>query len=151
MANSLEKRRLSMMEVSVNQSSGEDSVGKEPANEPAFRHFNEQSIYTYSDDELGKKKKVNSMGSRLYVLRLSNHLSLPRVTLLYSSCCRDSRRIRSGSSLFGERPWSPHCPCRSGAIVHPLPATENFRSSAEGKHCGYSELLSTTDGKSDDS
>ena len=52
----------------------------------------------------------------------------------------DSRCIRPGSSLFGERPWSPHCPCHFGAIVHPLPATENVRSSAEGKRCGYSDL-----------
>ena len=62
----------------VNQSSGEDSVGKDPAKEPAFGHLNEESVYPYSDDELGKKKEVNSTGSRLYVLRLSNHLSLPR-------------------------------------------------------------------------
>ena len=51
----------------VNQSSGEDSVGKGPAKEPAFAHFNDKSVYPYSDDELGKKKEVNSMGSRLYV------------------------------------------------------------------------------------
>ena len=55
----------------VNQSSGEDCVGKGPAKEPAFGHFNEESLSPYSDDELGKKKEVNSMGSRLYVLRIS--------------------------------------------------------------------------------
>ena len=37
------------------------------------RDFSEESIYTYSDDELSKKKEVNSTGSRLYVPRLSNH------------------------------------------------------------------------------
>ena len=63
----------------INQSSGEDSARKEPEKEPAFGHFNEQSIYSYSDEELGRKKEVNSMGSRLYVLRLSNHLSLHQI------------------------------------------------------------------------
>ena len=63
----------------VNQSSGEDIVGKGPAKEPAFGHFNEESVYPYSDDKLGKKKEVNGMGSRFNVLRLSNHLSLFRI------------------------------------------------------------------------
>ena len=64
----------------VNQTSGDDSVGKQPENEPTFGHSSEGSTHTYSDDELGKKKEVNnSTGSRLYVLRLSNHPSLPRI------------------------------------------------------------------------
>ena len=63
----------------VNQSSGHDSVGKQPEKEPTFVHSSEESTHAYSDDELGKKKEVNSTGSRLYVPRLSNHLSLPRI------------------------------------------------------------------------
>ena len=42
-------------------------------------NFGEESFYTYSDDKLGKKKEANSTGSRLYVPRLSNHLSLPPI------------------------------------------------------------------------
>ena len=63
----------------VNQSSGDDSVGKQQENDPKFSDFSEESTYTYSDDELGKRKEVNSTGSRLYVPRLSNRLSLPRI------------------------------------------------------------------------
>ena len=62
----------------VNQSSEDYSEVKQPEKEAKFVHFAEKSFYTYSDDELGKKKEVNSTGSRLYVPRLSNHLSLPR-------------------------------------------------------------------------
>ena len=54
-------------------------MGKQPEKEPKFGNFGEESFYTYSDDELSKKKEVNSTGSRLYVPRLSNHLSLPRI------------------------------------------------------------------------
>ena len=57
----------------VNQSSGDDSVGKQPEKEPTFGHSSEESTHTYSDDW------VHSTGSRLYVPRLSNHLSLPRI------------------------------------------------------------------------
>ena len=63
----------------VNQSSGDDSVGKEPEKEPTFGDFGKESTHAYYDDELGKKKEVNSTGSRLYAPRLSNHLSLPRI------------------------------------------------------------------------
>ena len=42
-------------------------MGKQPEKEPKFGHFGEESFYTYSDDELGKKKEVNSTGSRLYI------------------------------------------------------------------------------------
>ena len=51
----------------VNQSSGDDSVGKQPEKEPTFGHSSEESTHTYSDDELGKKKEVHSTESRLYV------------------------------------------------------------------------------------
>ena len=54
-------------------------MGKQSEKEPTFGEFSEESTYTYSDNELGKKKEVNSTGSRLYVPRLSNHLSLPRI------------------------------------------------------------------------
>ena len=63
----------------VNQSSGDDSVGKQQEKEPTFGHSSEESTHTYFDDELGKKKGVHSTGSRLYVPRLSNHLCLPRI------------------------------------------------------------------------
>ena len=63
----------------VNQSSRDDLVGKQPEKEPTFGDFGEKSIYTYSDDELDKRKEVNRTGSRLYVPRLSNHLSLSRI------------------------------------------------------------------------
>ena len=63
----------------VNQSSEDYCEVKQPEKEAKFVHFSEESFYTYSDDELGKKKEVNSTGSRLYVSRLSNHLSLPRI------------------------------------------------------------------------
>ena len=63
----------------VNQSSGDDSVEKQPENEPTFGHFREESTYTYSDDEMGNKKEVNRTGIRLYVPKLSNHMSLPRI------------------------------------------------------------------------
>ena len=63
----------------VNQSSGDYCEVKQPKKEAKFIRFAEKSFYTYSDNELGKKKEVNSTGSRLYVLRLSNHLSLPRI------------------------------------------------------------------------
>ena len=63
----------------VNQISGDDSVGKQPEKEPTFDHSGEESTHAYSDDELGKKKEVNSTGSRLSVPRLTNHLSLPRI------------------------------------------------------------------------
>ena len=49
--------------VSTEAVEGEDSVGKGPAKESAFGHFNEESVYPYSDDELGKKKEVNRMGA----------------------------------------------------------------------------------------
>ena len=58
----------------VNQSSGDDSMGKQPEKEPTFDHFSEEGIHTYSDDELSKKEEV-STGSRLYVPRLLNHLT----------------------------------------------------------------------------
>ena len=61
----------------VNKSCGDYTVGKQPEKEPKFGNFGEESFYTYSDDEL--QKEVNSTGSRLYVPRLSNHLSLPRI------------------------------------------------------------------------
>ena len=48
----------------VNQSSGDDSVGIQPKKEPTFGHSSEKSTHTYSNDELGKKKEVNSTGSR---------------------------------------------------------------------------------------
>ena len=57
----------------VNQSSGDYSEVKQPEKDAKFVHFAEESFYTYSDDKLGKKKEVNSTGSRLYVPRLSNH------------------------------------------------------------------------------
>ena len=63
----------------VNQSSGDYSEVKQPEKKAKFVHFAEKSFSTYSDDELAKKKEVNSTGSRLYVPRLSNHLSLPRI------------------------------------------------------------------------
>ena len=63
----------------VNESSGDYSEVKQPEKEAIFVHFAKENFYTYSDDELGKKKEVNSTGSRLYVPRLSNHLSLPRI------------------------------------------------------------------------
>ena len=63
----------------ANQSSGDDSVGKQQEKKPTFGEFSEESTYTYYDDELGKKKVVNSTGSRLNVPRLSNHLSLPGI------------------------------------------------------------------------
>ena len=53
----------------VNQSSRDDSVGKQPGKKPTFGDFSEESTYTYSDDELGKKKEVNSTGSRLCMCR----------------------------------------------------------------------------------
>ena len=64
----------------VNQSSGEDSVGKQPEKRQ-YSAISAKKVPThiYSDDELGNKKEVNSTGSRLYVPRLSNHLSLPRI------------------------------------------------------------------------
>ena len=57
----------------VNQSSGDYSEVKQHEKEAKFVHFAEESFYTYSDDDLGKKKEVNSTGSRLYVPRLLNH------------------------------------------------------------------------------
>ena len=59
----------------VNQSSEDYSEVKQPKKEAKFVHFTEKNFNTYSDDELGKKKVVNGTGSRLYVPRLSNHLS----------------------------------------------------------------------------
>ena len=53
----------------VNESRGDDSVGKQPEKEPTFGHSNEESTHAYSDDELGKKKEVNSTGSRLCMCR----------------------------------------------------------------------------------
>ena len=47
----------------VNQSSGYDSVGKQLEKEPTFGKFSKESTYTYSDDELGKKKEVNVRGA----------------------------------------------------------------------------------------
>ena len=44
---------------SINENSGEESVRKEQAQKPGFGHFNENSVYTHSDDKLGKKKEVN--------------------------------------------------------------------------------------------
>ena len=63
----------------VNQSSGDDFVGKQLEKKLTFGDFSEESSYTYSYDELDKKKEVNSMGSRLYVPRLSKHPSLPQI------------------------------------------------------------------------
>ena len=50
----------------VNQSIRDDSVGKQPEKEPTFGHFRKENTYTYCDDELGKKKEVNSTESRLH-------------------------------------------------------------------------------------
>ena len=64
----------------VNQGSGDNSVGKQPEKELTFDHFREEvTTHSYSYDELGKKKEVNSTGSRLYVSRMWNHLSLPPI------------------------------------------------------------------------
>ena len=40
----------------VNQSSGDDSMGKQPEKEPTFGHSSEESTYTHFDDKLGNKK-----------------------------------------------------------------------------------------------
>ena len=40
----------------VNQSSGDNNVGKQPK-KPTFGHFSEESTYTYSNDELGQKRR----------------------------------------------------------------------------------------------
>ena len=53
----------------ANQSSGDDSVGKQQEKEPTFGEFRKESTYTYYDDELVKKKEVNSTGSRLCMCR----------------------------------------------------------------------------------
>ena len=65
---SRKKRRLPTMHGGVNQGSGDNSVGKQPKKELTFDHFREEvTTHSYSYDELGKKKEVNSTGSRLYV------------------------------------------------------------------------------------
>ena len=53
----------------VHQIGGDDSVGKQQEKEPTFDHSSEESTHAYSDDELGKKKEVNSTESRLCMCR----------------------------------------------------------------------------------
>ena len=74
-ATSREKRHLTTMATNAMETISWETSRKK-AN--IRRDFSEESIYTYSDDELSKKKEVNSTGSRLYVPRLSNQMSLPR-------------------------------------------------------------------------
>ena len=64
----------------VNQSSGGRRFCRKGSSKRAsIQPFNKESVSLYSNNELVKKKEVNSTGSRLSVLRLLNHLSLPRI------------------------------------------------------------------------
>ena len=66
-----------MMEVSTKAVEKIPSEWSQQKSQHSAISTNKVSIHT--DDELGRKKEVNSMRSKLYVLRLSNHLSLPQI------------------------------------------------------------------------